>query len=117
VRAETLAVLLPLAEARGRRLRFNELAERAGLSASGLTRRVEHLIGDGLVERVVCEADRRGAYAALTTAGIAAIPAALATQAAALQRAVGGRLSRAEVAILTELLERLSGGESDRKEA
>jgi len=62
--------LLLLAESEGRRLRMRELAEDLRLSKSGVTRLVDRLVGDGLVERGQCSTDARGAEAVLTPAGL-----------------------------------------------
>ncbi len=62
--------LLLLAEADGRRLRMRVLAEDLQLSKSGVTRLVDRLVGDGLVERDQCTTDARGAEAVLTVAGL-----------------------------------------------
>jgi DNA-binding MarR family transcriptional regulator len=62
-------VLLYLAEAPDRRLRMTDLARSVLLSPSGLTRLVDRLERDGLVERVPCETDARSMYAVLTEAG------------------------------------------------
>ena len=62
-------VLVQLAAAPEGRLRMSELADRLLLSRSGVTRLVDRLVADGLVERVSCEDDRRGQWAALTDAG------------------------------------------------
>lgn len=62
-------VLLQLAEAPERRLRMNDLADRVLLSRSGLTRLIDRLQRDGLVEREACESDARGLFAVLTDAG------------------------------------------------
>ena len=48
---------------------MGELADRLLLSRSGLTRLVDRLCRDGLLERASCEDDRRGSYARLTDAG------------------------------------------------
>lgn len=53
----------------GGTLRMRDLAERALLSRSGMTRRVDRLEAAGYVSRVACETDRRGSYAHLTDAG------------------------------------------------
>lgn len=105
---DALGVLLPLAEAPQHRLRLRELADRAGLTPSGLTRRVDDLVAAGLVARVTCPQDRRGTYAELTPAGLEAVPAALAHHAAVLDEEVGKRLDPASIARLRALLERLS---------
>ncbi|HLH47426.1 MAG TPA: MarR family transcriptional regulator [Acidimicrobiales bacterium] len=62
-------VLVVLAEAVEGALRMRELAARVMLSPSGLTRRVDRLVGRGLVTRRGCPSDGRGAMAALTPAG------------------------------------------------
>lgn len=62
-------VLVQLSAAEDRRLRMSELADRLLLSRSGATRLVDRLVADGLVERVVCDSDRRGQWASLTDAG------------------------------------------------
>jgi DNA-binding MarR family transcriptional regulator len=62
-------VLLILAYSDERRLRMSELADMVVLSRSGATRLVDRLEADGLVERVSCDTDRRGAWAQLTPAG------------------------------------------------
>ena len=50
-------------------LRMTELAARTLVSRSGLTRRLDRLVGSGLVERRTCATDRRGVLAVLTEAG------------------------------------------------
>ena len=62
-------VLLLLARAENRRLRMSELAERLVLSRSGVTRLIDRLQAEELVERGSCDTDRRGAWAILTDAG------------------------------------------------
>lgn len=62
-------VLHHLAVADDGRLRMNELADRARLSPSGLTRRFDSLVRRGWVLRERCDDDRRGVFARLTEAG------------------------------------------------
>lgn len=62
-------VLVQLANAGDHRLRMSELADRLLLSRSGATRLVDRLVTQGLVERAVCDEDRRGQWASLTEAG------------------------------------------------
>src|ERR1700676_3833535 len=52
------------------RMRMCDLAEQAQLSRSGLTRLVDRLDREGLLERCSCEHAARGAYACLTPAGL-----------------------------------------------
>lgn len=62
--------LLQLAEAPGRTMRMNRLADQVILSRSGVTRLIDRLVADGLVERRACASDARGAEAVLTEAGL-----------------------------------------------
>jgi DNA-binding MarR family transcriptional regulator len=50
-----------------------DLAGRVLLSQSGLTRLVDRLERDGLVERRPCDDDRRGLWAEITPAGVSAL--------------------------------------------
>src|SRR5437762_5783082 len=63
-------VLAQLANAGGE-LRMTELAARALISRSGMTRRVARLVDERLVRRVDADADGRGVVVALTDAGVA----------------------------------------------
>jgi MarR family transcriptional regulator, 2-MHQ and catechol-resistance regulon repressor len=62
-------ILLRLARSDGQRLRMTDLAAQAGLTPSGLSRAVDRLVAEGLVERASCPEDARGAYAHLTAKG------------------------------------------------
>jgi DNA-binding MarR family transcriptional regulator len=68
--------LLTIAQAPNRRIRMGQLAEEVLLSKSGVTRLIDRLVGDGLVERSVCMADGRGAEAVLTERGLVRLRAA-----------------------------------------
>ena len=71
--------LLILAEAPERRLRMGRLAEALTLSKSGVTRLIDRLVDDGLVVRVTCSSDARGAEARLTDAGLSRLRTAAPT--------------------------------------
>lgn len=71
--------LLILAEAPGRRLRMGRVAEALTLSKSGATRLIDRLVEDGLVERMTCSSDLRGAEARLTDGGLSRLGAAAPT--------------------------------------
>jgi DNA-binding MarR family transcriptional regulator len=62
--------LLVIADAPERRIRMRQLADRVILSKSGVTRLIDRLVADGLVERDTCLSDARGAEAVLTGAGM-----------------------------------------------
>jgi len=61
-------VLAQLARAGGV-LRMTELADRALISRSGMTRRVARLVREGLVRRATADADARGIVVLITDAG------------------------------------------------
>jgi DNA-binding MarR family transcriptional regulator len=63
-------VLAQLAQGHGD-LRITELADRALISRSGMTRRVARLVDEGLVRRDRASTDARGIVVTLTKAGIA----------------------------------------------
>jgi DNA-binding MarR family transcriptional regulator len=63
-------VLLFLAGAPEGRMRMSELADSVLLSRSGVTRLVDRLEADGLVERARCPEDARGLYATITERGL-----------------------------------------------
>lgn len=69
-------VLLFLGDAPEHRMRMADLAARVLLTRSGVTRLVDRLVDLGYVERCAAEADGRGAYAQLTSAGSEALRAA-----------------------------------------
>lgn len=62
-------VLFQLYEAPGQQLRMLELADAVLLSKSGLTRLVDRMVAQSLVERVPCEDDARGFFVHLTPPG------------------------------------------------
>lgn len=102
-------VLLQLAEAPGRRLRMAELAERVLLSRSGLTRLVDRLQAEGLVERERSAEDARGTFTVLTAAGLARLRRAAPVHLAGVQRHWLGRFSDDELRELQNLLSRVDG--------
>jgi DNA-binding MarR family transcriptional regulator len=65
-------VISQLAQAGGA-LRMTELAGRAFSSRSGLTRRIDRLVEEGLVRRTTAEGDARGVVVTLTDAGAARV--------------------------------------------
>ena len=68
--------LLTIAQAPERRIRMRHLADEVILSKSGVTRLIDRLVDDGLVERSACLSDARGAEAVLTDRGMARLRAA-----------------------------------------
>jgi DNA-binding MarR family transcriptional regulator len=104
-------VLLQLAEAEGRRLRMTELADRVLLSRSGLTRLVDRLERDGLVERVACSNDARGTNAVLTDVGLDRLRGAAPTHLRGIAEHVTSRLTDDELDLLMALMLKLGDGQ------
>jgi DNA-binding MarR family transcriptional regulator len=105
-------VLMYLADAEGGRLRMGELADRLLLSRSGITRLVDRLEREGLVERHRCTDDGRGYFAALTEAGRSKLDAARADHLAGVRRRFLARLEPGELEALSTIWARLLGQES-----
>ena len=100
-------VLLRLVRSPGQRLRMSDLAEQTALSTSGVTRVVDRLERDGLVCRETCTSDRRGFWAALTSAGSQRISGAVDGHTALLDEYFTGQLSEAELSALTSALRKV----------
>ena len=98
-----------LAEADGRRMRRVDLADGLSLSASGVTRLLEGLEEDGLVERATCPHDLRVTYAQLTDAGVARLQAASCGHAASIRSLLEESLTEAELDRLADLLGKVAG--------
>jgi DNA-binding MarR family transcriptional regulator len=77
-------VLERLAEDEEHQFRVQELAEAVHLSQSALSRLIGRLEQHGLVQRSLCDLDRRGIYVCLTEAGRRRHAEALPTQRAVL---------------------------------
>ena len=83
-------VLERLAENAEHKFRVQELAEAVHLSQSALSRLIGRLEQHGLVQRSLCDLDRRGIYVCLTEAGQRRHAEALPTQRAVLAAALTG---------------------------
>jgi DNA-binding MarR family transcriptional regulator len=103
----SFTVLFELEQVPGRRLRMSELAEAAGLSRSGLSRLIDRLVADGLIERAECCDDGRGSFAVLTRRGQARLDAARGTHSEAIRRLFVGRFTSAELRQLSGFLGRI----------
>ena len=105
-------VLLFLADAPAGRMRMSQLADSVLLSRSGLTRLVDRLEHDGLLERERCEDDARGWFAAITEGGRELFGEARATHLEGVRERFLRHYSRAELRALGELWERVDPGAS-----
>ena len=102
-------VLLYLAQADGRKLPMSALAESTMLTRSGITRLIDGLVADKLIERVSCASDARVSYAQLTDAGYAKLREAGCTHIASIQQQFLEHFSHDEIEQLATLLSKLPG--------
>jgi DNA-binding MarR family transcriptional regulator len=101
-------VLHHLDEATGGRMRMCDLAEQAQLSRSGLTRLVDRLARDGLLERCSCSHDARGSYACLTDNGRERLQEARVTHLTVVREHFFSRFSEQELSVLADMWERIA---------
>jgi DNA-binding MarR family transcriptional regulator len=100
-------VLLRLSREPEGQQRMSDLAESVWLSRSGITRLIDRLERDGLVERRACASDARGSYAVITDEGRRRLDAARATHVADVRERFLSRFTADEQARLTEFWSRL----------
>lgn len=108
--------LVTIAQAPDRRIRMRQLADEVILSKSGVTRLIDRLVDDGLVERSACLSDARGAEAVLTDRGLARLRAASGTHLRGIQEhflAVLGRDELDAVERMMTTIARRAGPGSD----
>jgi DNA-binding MarR family transcriptional regulator len=97
ISAGEYGVLVNLSAAPDDRLRMCDLAARLHLSPSGLTRRLDGLVRDGLVAREPAADDRRVIMAVLTPLGRARLEAAAPDHVAGVRRAFLDHMTRAQI--------------------
>ena len=102
-------VLVQLESAAEGSLRMSELADAVLLSRSGLTRLVDRLEREGLIERRECPEDARGAFASLTDAGHRKLAEARTTHLAGVRRLFLDRLGDHDRARLAAIWARVLG--------
>ncbi len=100
-------VLMYLGDAPGQKLRMGELADRLLLSRSGITRLVDRLVRQGLIERERCKDDGRGYYALLTDAGRGLLARARPDHLAGVRRHFFDRLDHEQIDALAGVWSRL----------
>lgn len=100
--------LVQLAIPDDRRLRMSELAERLVISRSGVTRLVDRLEAHGYVRRSHCAPDGRGAYAVLTTTGLARLRAAVPVHVRHVEQHFLSLLSADELVVIEESMTTLA---------
>ncbi|MFI5336043.1 MAG: MarR family winged helix-turn-helix transcriptional regulator [Opitutales bacterium] len=105
-------VLHALAEAPDQHLRMCELAARAQLSRSGLTRLVDRLEQEKLIERISCPQDRRVLHAQLTAPGARLVRRMQPVHEAGVRRHFAARLKPVELKQLAAVTDKLLAAES-----
>jgi len=100
-------VLAQLAVAGGE-LRMTELADRALISRSGMTRRVARLVEAGLVRRANAAVDARGVVVALTKAGVVRLSETAPAHMRGIKTLFVERLDDQELAVLERALEKVT---------
>ena len=99
-------VLAQLAIAGGE-LRMAELANRALISRSGMTRRAARLVDQGLIGRAGADADGRGVVIALTDAGMARLTETAPVHVRGIAGYFASRLGDQELAALENTLDKV----------
>ncbi|MET4647025.1 MarR family transcriptional regulator [Streptomyces sp. NBC_01724] len=100
--------LMFLSEAPHHRMRMSELAAVCNLSLSGMTRVVNRLEKQGLIQRAKCQEDLRGWNAVLTDAGLARLREAWPSHLASIRRHVLDNLAGHDLAALAAALQRVA---------
>ncbi len=100
-------VLAQLARAGGE-LRMTDLATRALVSRSGMTRRIARLVKEGLVRRANADTDGRGVVVALTDAGIARLTETAPVHLRRVSEMFVAQLDEQELAALKNALDKIT---------
>src|SRR3954452_20808452 len=106
-------VLINVQAAPGKRRRMSELADGVLLSRSGMTRLVDRLERNGLLERDSCTDDGRGTFAVLTDRGEALLAAARRTHLDGVRERFLRHYTTEELEQLARLWERVLPGAAD----
>lgn len=103
-------VLVYLSEAPQHSMRMIDLARALHLSPSGLTRRLDGLVANGLVERVPSRSDRRVMLAVMTEAGMSTLESAYPAHLAGVRHHIIDRLTPEEVDVFGQIFARIQAG-------
>jgi DNA-binding MarR family transcriptional regulator len=100
-------VLATVAETPEQRMKMGELAEALVITRGGLTKLVDRLVKAGLLERTLCDTDRRVSYATLLPAGADLLAEMRPVVVAELKRSFAANLTAAQARDLGEALDRV----------
>ena len=101
--------LLLLSHAEGQRLKRVDISRQLLLTPSGITRLLEGLEAEGLVERESCPSDLRITYARLSEAGARRLKAASCAHVASIEALFEEHLDESEITALADTLDKLPG--------
>ena len=102
--------LLLLSRAEGKLMRRVDLADGLQLTASGVTRLLDGLEEQGLVDKATCPSDGRVTYAKLTRRGLKKLEHAAYAHFSTINAIFEERFTAEELETFAELLERIPGG-------
>jgi DNA-binding MarR family transcriptional regulator len=103
-------VLATIADVPEQKIKMGELAEALVISRGGLTKLVDRLVKAGLLERTVCESDRRVSYATLLPAGSELLAEMRPVVHDELEETFAANITRRQAQELRDSLDRLRGG-------
>ena len=92
----------------GGELRMTDLASKAFSSRSAMTRRIDRLVGEGLVRRTSSDADGRGVVIALTETGLARLSETVPVHLEGVSKLFIEQLDDQELEVLERALEKVS---------
>lgn len=95
-------------------IRPTDLAERAGLTKSGLTRAIDRLETQRLIARRACPSDARGQLIVMTARGQRVLKRSAPEHFRSIARNFADHLTDREVEVLTTALERVAGADARR---
>ena len=101
-------LLVQIARGPAEGIRPTELAARSLLTKSGLTRAIDRLEHDGLVQRRACPSDGRGQHIVLTARGQRLLRRAAPSHIRAIAKHFADPISAEELSVLTRALERIA---------
>jgi DNA-binding MarR family transcriptional regulator len=107
VSLEVYDVLLTLESAQHGRMRMSDLADQVFFSRSGITRVVDRLEADGLLQRIACPSDRRAIWAAITPKGIAERQRSWSTYSEAIQEFFAKQMTEDQAQQLSGILRQI----------
>lgn len=107
---ERYSILLMLAQADDGSLRPSELAEALPITPSGVTRLIDRLERDGVVERRACATDGRGTVVAMTADGTEVFRRAGRVHLRGINEHLGANLTDSEMTELRRIMTKLATG-------